>query len=80
MSTQKSNVEVTGELLAEALRPYFKGKNATARFNNAVSDAIGAIAHLVTVRDNVKKGKLGATVMTERASINKQPGTAPRTL
>ena len=73
-------VEMASELLTEALRPHIKGKNAENRLTNAVADSINSIVHLITVRQDVKKNKLGATVMTEGASFYKGPGSAPRTL
>lgn len=76
----QGSVEIAIELLREAMRPHFKGRNASGRLENAVSDSINAIVHLITVREDVKKNKLGATVMTEGASINKGPGSVPRTL
>lgn len=72
-----SAVDIARELLEESLRPHFKGRNAKARLESAVDDAVDSIVHLITVRQDVKKNRLGATVMTEGASEFKIP---PRTL
>jgi len=75
-----SAVELAADLLREALRPHFKGKTAGLRLEEATNDALNAVAHLITVREDVKKGRLGATVMTQGASMAKRPGSVPRSL
>ena len=71
-------VDMAAALRRGALRPHFKGKTAEARLEKATVDALGAVAHLITVRQDVKKNRLGATVMTEGASQFKT--RPPRTL
>lgn len=66
------------EKLREALKPHFKGRNAPARLEAATADALQAINHLITTRNDAPKNKLGATVMTEGASANKT--IPPRTV
>jgi hypothetical protein len=76
----KTPIEIAAEVLKEALAPHFKGKLAEDRLGVAVADAVSAIAHLIVVKDNVRKRPLGATVMTEQASGQIRPGIAPRSL
>lgn len=71
-----NGVEVVKQLLKESLTPFFKGR-AASKLDGAVDAAAESIAHLVTIRENVKKNKLGVTVMTENASMGPRP---PRTL
>lgn len=71
-----NGVEVVKQLLKESLSPFFKGR-AASKLDEAVNSAAESIAHLITIRENVKKNKLGATVMTESASMGAKP---PRTL
>jgi len=65
--------------LREALRPYFKGKDAASRLEDAVAVATNSIGHMLTMRP-VREGPVGATIMTERASAVKKPGSAPRNM
>ena len=74
MSQEAMELVVTA--LTESLKPFFKGKNSSERLTEAVAAAATSIAHLVTTRENVPNKKLGATVMTESASANKN--IAPR--
>lgn len=71
-------IDMARECLTEALAPHFKGKMAEERLTEAVSDALGSIEHLITIKDVVKKKPLGATIMTEQASGNIRPGISPR--
>jgi hypothetical protein len=66
-------VEVARDRLTVALTPYFKGKTAKQRLDDAVAESIKAIAGLITTRE-VSGQNLGATVMTEAASM-KNPAT-----
>jgi hypothetical protein len=77
-----STVEIARELLSEALAPHFSnGKVGQAKLEQATQDALTSISHLITVRDDVKKKRLGATVMTQESSMARnRPGSAPRTL
>ena len=69
-------IEIARELLHEALQPHIKGRNAAARLSAAAEDALASIEHLLTVRQDVKKGRLGATVMTRDASLFNSPPRA----
>ena len=73
-------IEVAREQLNEALKPFFRGKNANARHAEAVAKALSSIQYLITVNPAPTKGPMGATVMTEGASLNKRPGSIPRTV
>lgn len=72
-----TSVEMVKVILKESLAPYFKGR-AGPKLDNAATAAAESIAHLITTREDVKKNKLGVTVMTESASMNKTK--SPRTL
>lgn len=73
-------IDAARERIREALTPHFRGKTADGRVDAAVSDVLISIEHLITHKDEVKKGPLGATVMTEAASAVKAPGITPRNL
>lgn len=64
--------------LKESLRPFFKGKNAEQRLEDAALAALQSIDHLITTQPEASNRKLGATVMTESASANKR--VAPRNI
>lgn len=66
-------VEVARQKLTVVLAPFFKGKTAKKRLEEAVSQSIAAIAGLITTRE-VTGQKLGGTVMTEAASM-RNPAT-----
>lgn len=66
------------ENIKGVLKGYIKGKNAEERVEAAALDVLNSVSHLLTLQTNHKSGKMGATVMTESASINKNPGSAPR--
>lgn len=70
-------VEVARERLKTVLSPFFKGKTADKRLNDAVTQSIAAIAGLITTRE-VTGQKLGGTVMTEAASM-RNPVTGKHT-
>lgn len=78
MSRQQNNLELAGELIYEALGPHFTERPDEER-QNATADVIARIEHLVSTQP-VNKGRKGATVMTEGASMHKMPGSAPRSL
>lgn len=74
----RSTLDIAFDKVRESLAPYFKGrKNADANLHEATKAVIASISHMITVRDNVKKRPLGATVMTEQASFGRIP---PRNL
>ena len=62
-------VEVARQKLTVALSPFFKGKTAEKRLNDAVSQSIASIAGLITTRE-VTGQKLGGTVMTSNRKIH----------
>ena len=66
-------VEVARDRLTSALAPFFKGKTANKRLDDAVTKSINAIAGLITTRE-VSGQNLGATVMSEAASM-RNPAT-----
>ena len=70
-------MELCREVLRESLAPFFKGKNAANRLEEAVHAATNSVGHLLTLRP-VRKEPLGATIMTEGASAVKKRGSAPR--
>lgn len=72
-------VELCRTHLRESLKPYFKGKAAASRLDEAVIVATNSIEHMLTMR-TVRKQPLGATVMTERASAVKKRGSTPRNI
>ena len=72
-------MELCRQCLRESLAPYFKGKNASSRLEEAVMAATNSIGHMLTMRA-VRKDPLGATVMTEGASHTKRPGSVPRNM
>ena len=61
-------VEVARQRLTKVLAPFFKGKTAKKRLDDAVSQSVASIAGLITTR-SVTGQKLGGTVMTEAASM-----------
>ena len=65
--------------LRESLKPYFKGKGAASRLEEAIIVATNSIGHMLTMR-KVRDKPLGATVMTEGASAVKRRGSAPRSI
>lgn len=71
--------ELCRENLRESLKPYFKGKGAANRLEEAVQVATSSISHMLTMRP-VRKEPLGATIMTESASAVKKRGSVPRTM
>lgn len=72
-------LELCRENLRVSLRPYFKGKAAQDKLEEAVNVATNSISHMLTMRA-VRSSPLGATIMTERASAVKKPGSTPRTV
>ncbi len=72
-------MELCRGVLRESLTPYFKGKNAASRLEEAVNTATNSIGHMLTMRP-VRKEALGATVMTEGASAIKKRGSVPRNM
>lgn len=70
-------VEIARERLRTILMPFFKGKTAHKRLDDAVAQSIVAIAGLITTRE-VTGQKLGGTVMTEAASM-RNPVTGKHT-
>lgn len=76
----RSTLDIALECIKEALAPHFKGKNSDERLNEAANAALGSVAHMITVRQDVKKKPIGATVMTEQASAVIRPGIAPRSM
>ncbi len=74
------NLQIVRETLKEALKPHFNGRNAPARLDAAVEDALNSISHMLTSREAPKK-RLGVTIMTPQASMVKDnPNTTPRTI
>ena len=86
MGTVNTNdpVVIAGQLIMEALGPYFKGPKRAERMKKAADDAINAIVHLIKTTPATQKGRLGATVMTETASTRNpstgQHNVPPRTM
>ena len=74
-----SIMELARNNIAEALTPYLKDKVHSAIFDEAVNATLLSITHMLTMRE-IRKSPLGATIMTERASAVKKPGSAPRTI
>jgi len=66
-------LELCRENLRVSLAPYFKGKNAANRLEDAVHVATHSIAHMLTMRA-VRNSPLGATVMTEAAATPRKDG------
>lgn len=75
-------LELCREQLRVSIKPYFKGKGAASRLEEAVCVATNSIAHMLTLRA-VRKSPLGATIMTESAASRTKDGdfhSKPRTL
>lgn len=72
-------MELCRQCLRESLTPYFKGKSASSRLEEAVQVATNSISHMLTQRA-IRKDPLGATIMTEGASYTKKPGSVPRNI
>jgi len=72
-------MELCRTALRESLAPYFKGKNAANRLEEAVQVATNSVGHMLTMRA-VRKDPMGATIMTEGASAVKKRGSVPRNI
>jgi hypothetical protein len=71
MTTVNTNDPVawTEHLVSEALAPYFSGKKGAERHKNATASVLQSIMHLIKTEVTRNKNRLGATVMTEGASM-----------
>ncbi len=82
-SAPENVLELCRGRLRESLLPYFKGKNANSKLEEAVNVATNSICHMLTTRD-VRKNPLGATIMTEGAATPRKDGSGyhgkPRTI
>ena len=75
----QSAINQAKESIETVLVNHIKGKNAAERIERATADIIGAISHMLTIRE-VRESKLGATVMTESASHKPSKINKPRTM
>lgn len=71
------NIDAVRKLVREALSGYVGGKNKEAKLEEATTEVVGAISHLITLHETKPK-RLGATIMTESASVSKV--AKPRTV
>ena len=67
-------LELCRGCLRESLAPFFKGKNAASRLEEAVHVGTSSISHMLTMRA-VRSTPLGATTMTEAAATPKKDGS-----
>ena len=73
---KKAGLDAARVAIKDALRPYLFGKTADKRLEDATADVLSSIEHMIS--SDAKKAPLGATIMTESASMNKK--NAPRNI
>jgi hypothetical protein len=71
------NMDIVRKLVREALDGYVGGKNKEAKLDEATTEVVGAISHLISLNESKPK-RMGATILTEAASLSKT--LKPRTI